>query len=100
MKYDKDFYTKLFYDLFISYEIKINSEYQFIYDEFLEHLIIDAKNTNNFCISETQMFKGVFYNNLSTLNWYKKIKFPDTSPELKKRLRCIKLQKLNEDKIR
>lgn len=102
---DNEFYSNLYYDLFISYDIKINSEYQFIYDEFLEHLVSDTnkmmiKKYKNFFLSPAlhdttkHVFKGIFYNHFSSSIWYNKIKSPDTSPELKRRLRNNKLKNI------
>lgn len=91
-----DFYTELFYDLFISYGIKINTEYQFIYDEFLDHLIIDTNIKPSSRLTLERIFKSNFYTHISSTDWYTKIKYPETSLELKKRLRNNKLQKLNE----
>lgn len=102
-------YSKIFYELFISYEFTIRKEYQFLYDDFLNHLISDTEkiiNLNYNDASDSYMkygwrndyskvkFKDTFYRHIAYSDWGSKLKHPEKFPELKRNLRKEKLKKI------
>lgn len=109
-----NFYSDLYYDLLISYNIIIYDEYKFIYDNFLEHLISDTeilvKKNYKSSITEIKLidykcdinimdylrmtFKGCFYRHFANSEWGNKLIHPDKYPELKRKLRVNKLKKI------
>ena len=95
---DIELYIKDYYNLIKSYEISINPQYQFIYDEFMTHLIIDTiKKYKKKSSKQSKLvgFRGCFYRHLKSKEWYEKIKNPDKCQETIKRLRKYKLEKIN-----
>ena len=107
---DNELYTGLYNRLFSLFGIYKQDEYQFIYDEFLEHLILDCTKLveKNFDptkkskphLYKMEAFKKIFMDHLTkeraTDNaWYDKIMRPDKCPEIIKRLRKYKLEKIN-----
>lgn len=102
-------YGKIFYDLFISYEFIIKKEYQFLYDDFLTHLISDTEKLVNSKYDDTPdnymeygwrndylkvKFKDTFYRHIAYSNWGSKLRHPESFPELKRNLRNEKLKKI------
>ena len=106
---DYDILKNDFYDLINLYEIKINIDYQFIYDEFFEHLIFDVyesvaknfkegKNSTTLLDYKKAVFRNFFYKHLSS-DWFYKIKKPESVISLRKIVRKNKLKNiLNEHK--
>lgn len=96
-------YENIFYELFYSYNIKINKDYQFFYDEVFNHILEDTIkiiNNNKFPRSSgfeynSMTFKGQFYQHFSHSNLGDKLLNPDKYPELNNKLRKLKLKKLN-----
>jgi len=94
------FYKNLFYDLIDSYAISIKKEYQFVYDDLLEHLILDCieyvkknhdiLNRNNKIIA----FKAKFHQHISSREWYDKIYKTEECPEVIRQLREKKLNNI------
>lgn len=99
-------FVVLYYKLLIVHGIYVNKEYQFVYDEFFEHLMSDTnilfdkkyttlKNGANEVEYKQQVFKKIFINHLHSHIFYRLI-HPENFPELKRRLRINKLNKINE----
>ena len=102
-------YKKEFYRLVDSY-ITIKKEYQFIFDEFLEHLILDCeelveknynphknRDSNDTKIEYTLLiFRGLFYNHIKSREWFDKIYNPEKCTEVIKRVRKNKLDIIND----
>ena len=101
---DNNILKNLYYDLFYSYNIKIKKEYQFVYDDFFYHLILDtnnyvSKNYNkekhiNLLDYKKGIFKGLFYKHYSQPYYYYKILEPEKDIEINKELRKRKLKKI------
>lgn len=90
---DKEVYNSYYKYILISYNVKVKPEYQFIYDEFLNHLILDCKKIKeNF---NQAIFRGQFYQHFKSRDWYDKLMTPEKCPETIKRLRNYKLEKIN-----
>lgn len=103
-------YTECYYYLIKAYNIAINHQYKFVYDEFLEHLISDCnvdvdKNYNNKKNKKSGdkrkyqqiVFRSKFYQHFSSKEWYHKIIAPEKCPEIIRRLRINKLKKIKEN---
>lgn len=98
----KNYYKELFNNLLLSYYITI--EHQFIYDELLNHLILDCENyieknynpIKNRDIKEYSklIFKTKLYNHIKSREWFDKIYNPDKCPEVIKRVRKNKLNQI------
>lgn len=106
---DKDFFIKVYNSLLIRFNIIINTEYQFVYDNFFEHLIDD---TNKLVDKNYKENKAVFGGHMTTKKEYKieifkrmftdhsnskqfhKLIHPESQPEIKRKLRLKKLKKL------
>jgi len=95
-----------YYKLLIIHGVYVNNEYQFVYDDFFNHLMSDTniftdknyvslKNSTTRVEYQLQIFKTMFLNHLHSTNFSKLI-HPEKYPELKRRLRIIKLNKINE----
>lgn len=100
-----EIYKNEFYRLIDNYYIKIKKEHQFIYNELLDHLILDCeelieKNYNPHKSRDTKieytllMFRGLFYNHIKSTEWFNKIYNPDECPEVIKRVRKNKLNQI------
>lgn len=98
------FYEELYYNVLNKYGIYIKNEYKFVYDEFLEHLISDTisyvkknykSNLNNNPVPyKINVFKRIFSTHLSSNVWYTKIYYPEQCPEIIKKVRNNKLEKI------
>jgi len=99
-----NYYKALFSNLILSYNITIKKEHQFIYNEFLNHLISDSENLvkknyqsekngdkNDYC---RVVFHNQFYTHIKSSEWFNKIYNPDECPEVIKRVRKNKLNQL------
>lgn len=94
-------YRELYYSLLIKYDINIPTDYEFVFDEFLEHLINDtyhiitknAKNHLNLYYYTENTFNQVFKFHIYSSEWKDKIFHCETNIELK---RIIRLKKLNK----
>lgn len=98
-------FKDMFYDLLNSYQIIINKDYQFIYDEFFDHIIFDTNvlTEKNFKSDrkgdkikyKMVIFKSVLYRHLvsSTGEMLRK---PEKFPELRKIVRLKKLNKIEK----
>jgi hypothetical protein len=103
---DKDkLFRDMFYDLLDSYQIIVNKEYQFVYDDMFEHIMHDInlltesqlkvnkiKDITNY---KTYIFKSALYRHLVSSKG-EKLKHPEKFPELKRILRIRKLEKLEK----
>jgi len=96
-----ELYSSCYKHLLKSYNIDVKKEYQFIYDEFLEHLISDTikfikdykpNNIKNYII-----FKNQFYMHIKSKDWYYKIITPEKCPEIIRKNRNNKLEKIKEN---
>lgn len=106
--YNDNNFDIIFYSILLKFGITTNKEFQFIYDDILNHLINDTKrlveknyNKNKKVSINTysiEVFKRVF---LSHFNSYKShLTQPENTPECIRNLRIKKLNKLNETKNR
>ena len=98
MQSDREVYNSYYKYILTSYNVKVKSEYQFIYDEFLDHLILDSTKINtkeNFEDKWQVTFRGQFYQHFKSREWHDKIMNPDKCQETIKRLRKYKLEKIN-----
>ncbi len=97
MQSDRELYNSYYKYILTAYNVKVKSEYQFIYDEFLDHLISDCTKINKKEKFETTQatFRGQFYQHFKSREWYDKIMNPEKCPETIKRLRKYKLEKIN-----
>jgi hypothetical protein len=104
---DNELYTSVYYNIFKIYGIYRKSEYQFIYDEFLEHLISDCikfveKNFNSerkgkLYLYKIEVFKKMFSNHINISSWSKKLMTPEKCPEIIRKFRINKLEKIKEN---
>ena len=112
MKNDNDILKELYYDLFKSYRIDIKPEYQFVYDNFFEHIIEDTeklfiknfrkelvscKNYYNYDIKieyKKTIFRNMFYTHYSNSQWFYKILNPENDINIIRELRNKKLKKI------
>ena len=95
-----------FYNLFNSYDITINDDYKFFYEEFFEHILED---TNTFVEKTVRIkvnaqiveykknvFRSTFYRHFVSKDWYYKLKNPESFSELRRIVRKNKLEKLSQ----
>jgi hypothetical protein len=97
---DIELYIKDFYNLIESYKISINPQYQFIYDEFMNHIIRDTiKKYKNKSSNQLKLvgFRSCFYQHFKSKNWHDKLMAPEKCSETMKRLRKYKLEKINKN---
>ena len=104
---DNELYTTLYNSIFHLYRITKKDEYQFIYDEFLEHLKLDCTKLvekhfdptkkGKLHLYKIEVFKKLFMEHLDVPAWYDKIMAPDKCQETIKRLRKYKLEKINKN---
>ena len=99
MQSDIELYNSYYKYILTSYNVKVKSEYQFIYDEFLDHLISDCMKINKEEKFENNQatFRGQFYQHFKSSEWYYKLMTPEKCLETIKRLRKYKLEKINEN---
>jgi len=94
-----------FYNLFNSYDIKINDDYKFFYEKFFEHILEDT-NTHvekNFRIKvnakiveyKRTVFRSMFYQHFVSKDWHYKLRSPESFSELRRIVRKNKLEKIN-----
>jgi len=102
-----DFYSNLYYDLLISYDISVNEDYIFVHEKFLELLIQDTnklinKDFNKKFIDSSNsdeenlkmiIFKSVLYKNLVN-GWYERLKYPEKFSEYTREIRMNKINKI------
>lgn len=89
------------------FNIKVNKEYQFVYDEFLEHLIndtnkfvkknFDDSKNDNMKYYTLEIFKKCFIDHWKSKDIGKLIN-PENYPEFKRKVRTDKLNKINGSK--
>jgi len=102
-----DFYAIMLIDIFDYFDIIYHKEYQFVYDEFLEHLILDSednvKNNHNeekypgtIMTYRRNIFNLIFRQHIHTKIWYNKIYHPENCPEYTRKIRTNKLKKIND----
>lgn len=100
-----DMFKEIYYGLFDSYRIIVKSKYQFVYDDFFEHLIADTNNyilknnkEKNFDLIEHKIgiFKGLFYKHYSHSYFFYKILKPEENIEVNKELRKRKLKEIED----
>jgi len=95
---DIEYFIKEFNYLITSYNISINEEFRFIYDEFLDHLILDSQKRAATSTQKKQIiFRSCFYLHFKSREWYDKIMKPHKCPEIIRRLRINKLEKIKEN---
>jgi len=90
---DIKYFSELYYDLLDSYEIKINKNYNFVYEEFLIFLLEDMIKNYKFD-SEEKKFRRCLYRHLMC-GWYYRLKEPEKDIEFTNKLRIRKLEKIN-----
>jgi len=82
--------------------IKINTDYEFVFYDFLEHLTTDTdnfilKNLNsniNLNNHKRDIFSSIFYNHIYSNEWVTKLFNPERCAELIKIVRNKKLNKI------
>lgn len=93
-----DFKT-IYYKILEREYIKINKDYQFVYDEMLDHLISDTimYSTKNYNSGRTNDIKLYMFEIFKTqyMNHRHKLYNPEKNPEYIKKLRINKLKKIN-----
>lgn len=104
---DNELYTGLYKRLFSLFGISKKDEYQFIYDEFLEHLKLDCTKLvekhfdptkkGKLHLYKIEVFKKLFMEHLDVPAWHDKIMRPHKCPETIRRLRNYKLEKIKEN---
>lgn len=105
---DPDFYIKIISTTYHVFGINVNKDYQFVYDEFLNHLKNDTeefveknylkdKYPNNKMIYKMNIFKKIFSQHMKA--WRDKLNRPETFPEYKRKIRTDKLNKIQNDTI-
>ena len=105
---DKEIYSKEYSNSLDLYEVKINKEYDFVYKEFFNELLLSVipkveSNYDSEYYSDDYneyrkaIFKNCFYTLLRSEQWYYKLKKPETFPEYKKINRRKKLNKILEN---
>jgi len=96
----KNFYKNLFDDLINSYAISIKKEYQFVYDDFFYHILLDCIDyvKKNYKIKDNTnkmiAFKAKFHQHISSREWWNKIYKTEECPEVIKRVRKNKLNQI------
>ena len=104
---DSELYPLIYYSIFKRCGISRRDEYQFIYDEFLEHLKsdctklvekhFDPTKNSKLHLYKIEVFKKIFMQHLDVPAWHDKIMKPHKCPETIKRLRNYKLEKIKEN---
>lgn len=94
---DRELYNSYYKYILKSYQVKVKPEYQFIYNEFLDHLISHCNKKEDFEDKWQVTFRGQFYQHFKSSEWYYKIMTPEKCPEVIRRLRINKLEKIKEN---
>lgn len=105
---DDDILKIIFYDLLDSYNININNDYKFIYDEFFDHLISDVNNSTIKNYRENTyttlieykktILRNFLYKHLISKEWFDKIKQPESVISLRRIVRKNKLGKITNER--
>ena len=101
---DVDFYITMIHRYYAIFDVTINKDYQFVYDEFLKHLILDTENIvekypNKKITYKMNVFKNIFQQHINSNAWRDKLKHPEKFPEFKRKIRTNKLNKIQNDTI-
>lgn len=104
---ESDIFKEMFYNLLESYRVDIKKEYQFVYDDFYEHLFNDtidniSKHINDYEKIDTTYygqvkFRDNFYKHYSSSQWFYRILKPEENKEVIKELRNRKLKEIENE---
>lgn len=106
-KNNEDLFIKVFYDLLDSYQIRVNKEYQFVYDHVFEHIMDDTNRSTEMNFKSDKkgdkskyklvVFKGYLYRYLVS-KYGEQIRNPEKCQGIIKEIRVKKLKKINDNK--
>lgn len=94
-------FSDIFYKFLEKENIKVNKDYQFVYDDMVQHIINDTlmysiKNYNNNKISDIKLYMLEIFK-VQYINHRHKLFNPEKNPEYIKQLRINKLKKINNN---